>query len=290
MPSRLNRQYPVVKDVPDHRDMKLVAHPPHVPLPPAVDMSMWVTKVKDQGPLGACTAFSWSSVREFLYHKYYAFEKNKTVPAMPDALTLSPLFLYYMERMLEGTVNQDSGAQSRTGAVALHKFGVCQETQYPYVVADVLVKPTPEQITEALDYTAGAYHRIPNLLTLKSVIASGYPASIGFLVYESFESDAVAANGLIPIPAPGEDLLGGHEVTPFGYDDNWTNIDGSKGAIHFLNSWGPSWGAILGPSRGIERGTGWIPYGYWSEAPDDSGLLVSDMWTQHLGKPWVPKT
>jgi C1A family cysteine protease len=283
MPSRLNRKYPVVKDKPDPRDKMLAPHPESIKLAAQYTNGKHLGPCKDQGSLGCCTGFSWSSVREFLYRKYFLNEKNKLVIA--DNLILSPLFLYYEERELEGDVDQDGGAQSRTGAVVLNQSGVCQETEDPYRPSQFEVAPTGEQTTEALDYRAGAYHRIPDLLTLKSVIASGYVASIGIAVYESFESDAAAQSGDIPVPNINtEQLLGGHEVTTYRYDDDHVNADGSKGAVGFLNSWGTGWGCKVDPSKPEEGGAGWLPYKYWNNN------LVSDMWIIHLGPPWVPET
>lgn len=283
MPSRLNRKYPVVKDTPDPRDKMLVPHPQKLALPAQYSLGKHLGPTKDQGDLGCCTGFSWSSVREFLYRKYFTFEKSKLVIA--DQLILSPLFLYYMERQIEGDVDQDAGAQSRTGAVVLNKSGVCQEAEDIYRPSQFTVAPTGEQITEALAYQAGAYHRIPDLLALKSVIASGYVASIGISVYDSFESDAAANTGNIPVPNLNkEQLLGGHEVTVYRYDDEHVNADGSKGAIGFLNSWGTEWGCKVDPSKPEPGGAGWLPYAYWNND------LVSDMWIIHLGPKWIVNT
>ena len=40
---------------------------------------------------------------------------------------------------------------------------------------------------------------------------------IGIMVYESFESDAVAKNGIVPMPnLATEQLLGGHDILVVG--------------------------------------------------------------------------
>src|ERR1700678_1881450 len=61
------------------------------------------------------------------------------------------------------------------------------------------------------------------------------PYVFGFTVYESFESDAVAKSGIVPMPSSTETVLGGHAVMAVGYND---------ASQRFLvrNSWGSGWG------------------------------------------------
>ena len=62
---------------------------------------------------------------------------------------------------------------------------------------------------------------------------AGQPVVFGFRVFASFESDAVARTGVVPMPGADEALLGGHAVVAVGYD-----------ADRFVvrNSWGSAWG------------------------------------------------
>ena len=57
----------------------------------------------------------------------------------------------------------------------------------------------------------------------------------GFLVYSSFESDYVTQTGMVPMPVPGESLLGGHAVIICGYND-------FDERFIMRNSWGTHWG------------------------------------------------
>jgi C1A family cysteine protease len=88
--------------------------------------------------------------------------------------------------------------------------------------------------------------------------ADGYPFVVGFSVYESFESSDVAEGGRVPMPGPGESLLGGHAVVAVGYDE-------PQRRFIIRNSWGTSWGM---------RGYGTMPYDYLL----DDGLSA-DVWT-----------
>jgi C1A family cysteine protease len=93
---------------------------------------------------------------------------------------------------------------------------------------------------------------------MRGCLANGYPFVFGFTVYQSFESAAVAQTGIVPMPAPGEQVLGGHCVLAVGYDDN-------QRRFIVRNSWGPSWGVA---------GYCTMPYEYLIN-PN----LASDFWT-----------
>jgi len=98
---------------------------------------------------------------------------------------------------------------------------------------------------------------------MKGCLASGFPFVFGFTVYDSFESQDVAKTGVVPMPASGESVLGGHAVLAVGYDD---------GQQRFIvrNSWGTGWGM---------HGYFTMPYAYLT----DRGL-ASDFWTIRLIK------
>lgn len=254
------RIYPVVKDSPDTRDH--IAAPAGSSLPAKADLSLFLGPVKDQGDLGACTGFAFAGMREFLYRKFLSYEKKPQL-TIDDAI-FSPLFLYFMERQMEGDIDEDDGAQSRTGMRVLAKTGVCQETADPYSPGRYAAAPTSAMIEQAQLYRIGAYHRVLTLQDLLGVLASGYVSSMAIEVYESFESDATASSGQVPVPAAGEKMLGGHEVLAYGYDQD-------RNVVLVRNSWGKDWG--LG-------GNFELPFGYFT------GDNVMDMWIGHLGRPW----
>ena len=83
----------------------------------------------------------------------------------------------------------------------------------------------------------------------------------GFSVYESFETDAVARSGEVPMPGRNEALLGGHAVAAVGYDQ-------PRRRFIVRNSWGAAWG---------KSGYFTMPYEYLL----DSGLS-DDFWTVKL--------
>ena len=131
--------------------------------------------------------------------------------------------------------------------------------------------PTPLALSQALNYKGGAYHSLLALEDMKYCLASGYCFVDGIPVFESFETEAVAVSGEIPMPQPSERQLGGHCTLTIGYDDNHKNLDGSLGAARKRNSWGSTWGLA---------GDFWLPYEYVRQ-------YANDAWILHLGKPWA---
>ena len=120
--SRIAR-YGWIPDLPDHRDYAYAAPVAAlVKLPALVDLRAACPAVYDQGQLGSCTANAIGAAVEFDQMK----QKLKEV-FMP-----SRLFIYYNERVMEGTVDQDSGAQIRDGIKSVAKQGVCPEEMWPY--------------------------------------------------------------------------------------------------------------------------------------------------------------
>ena len=143
-----------------------------------VDLSSGCSAVEDQGNLGSCTANALVGALEFL-------EKKNNVPFTD----MSRLFIYYNERVIEHSVDSDSGAMIRDGIKTLKKQGACSEKIWPYTIAKFKVKPSPVCYKEALDHQITSYERILTLDQMKTCLADGYPFVFGFTVYESFESD-----------------------------------------------------------------------------------------------------
>ena len=246
----MKRVYGAISDSFDIRDHLAVS-----PLPgnydQSVDLRQWFPEVRDQGLEGACTMFAGSAILSYLYKRF----KNQS-------LIFSPQFGYRSERIIEGDINSDNGAQSRTMMYVLRNIGLCLETTDPYIDTGWTQPTTQYQLQEAYKYRIGAYHRVPDLETLRSVLRSGYPASIAIKVYESFESQSTARTGIVNLPFPNESCLGGHEVVVVG-----DTPEASRLLVR--NSWGRDWGI---------DGYFWLPYSYWS--------YVMDSWVAHLGPAW----
>ena len=220
-----------------------------------VDLRTKFPPVYDQGELGSCVFNACDGA--------YGFEMMKQGEPY---VSMSRLFMYYNTRVAEGTVDQDSGAEIKDAVYQIGSYddahGTCTEELWPYDITKFTVKPTDECYTNAKLHHVVKAERIQQDLTdLKQSLLDGYPVIFGFQVYESFETEAVAKTGKMPMPAPGEKLLGGHGVVLAGFDD-------TQSVFIVRNSWGTSWG---------DAGYFYMPYDFIVK-PD----YASDFWSIRL--------
>lgn len=238
-------------DTPDFRDVtfreslrvKLV----NVELPSEVDLRSGMPPVYDQGQLGSCTGNAIAAAIE------YARKREQLEDFIP-----SRLFIYYNERVIEGTVNEDAGAEIRDGIKSVVKLGACSETDWPYDIGQFADKPLDNCYTDARQDLVKTYASVPqDEDSIKSCLALGYPVVFGISVYSSFMSSDVASSGIVDMPGIDDQLEGGHAILMVGY---------RNGDRRFIvrNSWGPSWG---------QGGYFTIPYDYVLD-----GDLAADFW------------
>jgi hypothetical protein len=219
--------YGWIPDLPDARDFLYSAPPVHAgqPLPPSVDLRSKCPPIYDQGQLGSCTGNGIAGAIEFDQIKQGNVE-----------FTPSRLFIYYNERAIEGTVNQDAGAQVRDGIKSVATLGAPPETDWPYDISKFASKPPAKAYSDAKQNLVALYARVAqNLSQMQGCLADGFPIVFGFTVYESFESAAVARTGVVPMPSSSESVLGGHCVVAVGYND-------TQRRFIVRNSWGTDWG------------------------------------------------
>jgi C1A family cysteine protease len=231
-------------------------------LPAECDLRPAMPPVYDQGQLGSCTGNAIAAAMEY----------ERDQQQLPDFIP-SRLFIYYNERFLEGTVSSDSGAVIRDGIKVVNSEGACPESLWPYDIGMFTVKPPKRCYVAARTDRAVRYEAIQTLGDLKDAIASKLAVVFGFTVYESFESQAVAEKGVMPMPKPHEATVGGHAVVAVGYSD-------SKKHVIVRNSWGASWG---------DHGYFYMPYQYLTGSQLSSntsrvngGHLASDFWAIQL--------
>jgi C1A family cysteine protease len=200
-------------------------------LPASVDLRSRFPAAYDQADLGSCTANALAGLLQF-----------DGEPDMP-----SRLFIYYNERLIEGTTSDDAGAAIADSVRAVAQYGYCREATWLYDTRRFAERPPQAAYSEAQPHRITDYGKLDQTAeALKGALPAGRPVTFGFDVYESFESAAVAKSGVMPMPRPGEKILGGHAVLLVGYDDN-------RQAFLVRNSWGEGWGL---------KGYFWMPYAY----------------------------
>jgi C1A family cysteine protease len=257
---RTTKRFGWIRDLPDKRDLKFpipeissLVRQKHgrgyeSPFPIAVDLTSQLGSVYDQGQLGACVANAIAGA--------IVFEE-----LLADLWEMLPsrLFIYFNGRSIEGSIASDSGLQVRDGFKAIGLHGVCQESQWDYS-EPFQEMPWPKCYIRARKDLALQYLSVAqDLNTMKACLAAGFPIVVGFTAYDSFESDQVAATGVVPMPdLNSESVAGGHCVLAAGYDD-------ASATFRCRNSWGADWG---------QAGNFTIPYAYFTD-PD----LAGDFWT-----------
>lgn len=192
----------------------------------SVDLREFCPDIYTQGNLGSCTANAIAAAYE--YDMIKQKEENIFVP--------SRLFIYYNERKMINTINEDSGAEIRDGIKTINIDGICNETDWPYDITKFTDTPPEELYQTAKYHTAIKYKKLTqNIDHFKECLSRGYPFVFGFMVYESFENQSVQETGIMPMPTDSENLLGGHAVMAVGFNE-------TDKTILVRNSWGVDWG------------------------------------------------
>jgi hypothetical protein len=231
-------------------------------LTPAVDLRKWDGPVKDQGQLGSCTGHAFAETVEWIWRKYFGLSP-----------VLSPLYVYAKELIADGNFPNDDGSDGTTGCNVLIADGACEDSLYPDA-SQTIQTPTAAMDANAKQYQLGAYHGVANSATALSVLGDPvpWPVQMGFTVYASFESGAVASSGVY-LPQPGESVVGGHEVKASGYDvgtNPTIRPQSCPPAVLFQNSWGAGWGL---------SGYFWAPLAVLDDPQTDLKIV-------HSGGPW----
>jgi len=247
-----------LKDPPDLRDIPMGLVLPPVPVPKALDYTLEMSPVRNQGDEGTCVAFaSVVGVKEYEDSKEYR-----------KLIQLSPRYVYNLCKKLDGAPGQE-GTYPRVAMKVLLHYGVCPESLWPYRPHQ---KDKPKKNAEILArrYRIKAYARLKDLDEMKRSLMVNGPFLAGVKVFSSWMNKKVQKTGFIPMPKKGEEFLGGHAVCIVGFNDK-------NGLFKFKNSWGRQW---------ADKGYGYLPYRYiqlycsdaWSATDliENPGLLVEN--------------
>jgi C1A family cysteine protease len=239
---------PSLPDIRDHRlSFALAASAPEVDL----RTTGFLPDIWDQSSLGSCTAHGAAAAYSYDLEKQYG----------PDNYLPSRLYIYYNTRVIEGTVTEDSGASITDAIKSLNRYGAPPETDWSYDIGKFTVKPPAQAYTDGALREAVKYARVNQTVAdMQACLSAGTPIVIGFTVYASFESQAVADTGDVPMPRQGEQVMGGHCVLVVGY-----TVRNGQPVWICRNSWGTGWG---------DQGYFYMPQAYLTNTN-----LADDFWT-----------
>ncbi len=233
-----HKSAPPFSSHPSYKVMKVSASSDLTPLMPPIE---------DQGQLGSCTSFGIGRVLNYAHKK-----------AGGSFFDPGHLFVYWNERAMEGTVNEDAGAQITDGITVVTKFGACSEKLWPYDIAKFKIKPPQKAYTDGLKFQAVHAYKVDNTdgVSIRKALSNGFPVVVGFMVYQDFEN-LNSSRYTLRMPKKGERPLGGHCTVLTGHDD--------KRKLYIDdNSWNTDWG---------NKGRALLPYAYIH-----NGHICDDCW------------
>lgn len=180
-----------------------------------IDLSQYVSPIKDQNGVGACNAFATCNV----------IEACRRMAGLPDA-TLSPGHLY-------GRINGgvDNGSMLEDAIETASREGVCLASTVPELEWHKARWPA-SAADEALSYRIEEWAWCPTFDALASALQKGFLLNLGILWYENYEPDSKGW-----LPARGQGMPGGHAICACALEQ-----DGSRWGLKIANTWTPKWG------------------------------------------------
>ena len=202
--------------------------------PSKVDLGVYFAPYINDQKTGSCTAEAATSVMEFLYQRYSTDNSHKD---------LSRLFTYYNGRVEQGIIQNISNYAALPEGTngcgidnvldGILKNGACSESDWPYDMNNVSIKPDSSAYIAAKKYTIDTYNIVNDLDSVKKCLAIERPVLLEIFLYPSFY-DGYNNRGLITLPSSTEldsNIHTGHAVIICGFDD-------STRLVRCVNSWG----------------------------------------------------
>ena len=185
--------------------------------------------IYNQGNIGSCS--SNAICNQIMALKDYT---DNTYP--------SRLYQYYNSRMIEGNINEDSGATYRSAYKALSKFGFCDEKLCEYDTEKYKEEPSKSCYDTANKTLIKKYQTlIPSIYAIEYAVSNNMIVTFGCIIYDNF-NEYDKKEFVIPFPRGGQ--LGGHALAIVAYSHQ-------KRLFKIVNSWGVEWG---------DNGCAWMNY------------------------------
>lgn len=215
-------------------------------LPEKVDLRAGCSPVSNQGQTNACVGFA---IVDGL-GEYLAAKQGRR-------MNLSPRYLWNLTRQQEKTLDENVGTWPRDAMKIADNLGMALEADFPTPTAAMtendatlmpLVNERPSNAVVARakkNRLFGGFKAVTTVHAMKKALSDGLPVPFAINVFENIGK--VDRSGLIPMPGPKDDPVGGHEILCVGYDN-------ARRVFIIRNSWGADWG---------DKGYGYLPYEFF---------------------------
>jgi len=229
---------------------KLVVDEKSLPLeglPAVIDYEYeFVNFVLNQGQLGICVAAAGSN--------FLRFFRNKRLK-LADAISMRALYA-------QAKLQYEAGDTSDSGLQVSDALNAMKQGQGYYTLeADYSSYPNnseadfPNYLIEAplnvrkTDFLIKNFVSVnPTVYEIQKALYICGPMQLGITFAEEWMN--VGSDGRLPL---GQTIAGSHSMLLVKSDSNFENLDGTKGAFTFLNSWSPEYG---------HKGFIYIPYSF----------------------------
>lgn len=214
-----------------------------------VDLRKSFTSVKNQGTMGACSAFALVSIFEFILKKSNQADHD-----------LSERFAYFNALHKKGNV-EDKGASFFDMVETMSVEGIATEALCPY--ENGLEKPTEDAYADGKTRLVKVAKNVRiSHESLTSALSQGYPVAVSLRLFNSFATDKA---GFIYRPSDEEIAsgdTGNHAMVLCGYSE--------EDKIYIVrNSWGTGFG---------DRGYCYIPFSYIEDPELNSqACIITDI-------------
>lgn len=187
------------------------------------------TPISDQGRIGSCVANAVVDALEILL-------------GVEDPLKveqLSRMMVYWNARSYTRETDKDDGTFVRNAIDSLRTLGVCRESLWPYVTANVFAQPPLSAYKESLDNRISAYYTVPGSGTqrcdaIEQAVRADHPVVFAAPVTEEYVRYFGGDGRAWPRVRTWLDY---HAQIVVGV--RW---DAGVRSFKVRNSWGPGWG------------------------------------------------
>lgn len=212
-------------------------------LPPAsANNSRWLLPAGDQGRVNSCVVWALG------YSAYGMLMTKQGVPGAP----MAPMYPY--SQIARGN---DKGTSAARVLPLLAAQGIDTKAHYAPGDFDFTTQPSASERANAARYKLSGYTRLPVYgssakTAIKTAVAAGKPVVVGMHVRKNFW-DINATNAVDYSYRPAGDIVGGHEMLIFAYNDKGVTLQNSwKSTWANKGTFTMSWDALLNSDDLIE--------------------------------------